>query len=99
MVVGVGESVVFTDTTMTRDTPTVYVIRGTNKHKTSYHDGENACQSSKAADQFEQMSKAEAEGRGLEKCKWCADEVDIAGADFSYQQALKQAAKANAGDN
>jgi len=78
---------------MTRNNPTVYVIQGTNKHKTSYHDGENVCQSSKAADQFEEMSKDEAESRGLEKCKWCAGEVDISGADFSYQKILKQEAE------
>lgn len=71
---------------------TVYVIQGTNKHKTSYHDDTDACQSSKAADQFESMSKAEAERRGLNKCKWCAGEVDNSGADFSYQAALKQEA-------
>ena len=80
-----------------KDNKTVYVIQGTNKHKTSYHDDTDACQSSKAADQFESMSKVEAERRGLDKCKWCAGDVDTSGKDMSYQNALKQAAKANAG--
>jgi len=36
------------------DNETVYVIQGTNKHKTSYHDDTDACQSSKVAEQFEE---------------------------------------------
>jgi len=82
------------------DNETVYVIQGTNKHKTSYHDDTDACQSSKVAEQFEEMSVQEAESRGLDRCKWCAGEVDNSGADFSYQAALKQEAeRIAAGDN
>ena len=77
------------------DETTVYVIQGQNKHKTCYHDGENVCQSSKAAAKFEPMTKAEAERRGFNHCKWCAGEVDCGGADFSYQEALKQAASSD----
>ena len=75
------------------DNETVYVIQGTNKHKTSYHDDTDACQSSKAAGQFEEMSVQEAESRGLDRCKWCAGEVDNSGADFSYQNLLKEKAE------
>jgi len=71
---------------------TVYVIQGQNKHKTCYHEGPNACQSSKAGEQFETMSEHEAQLRGLNECKWCAGEVDTSGQDLSYQNALKQAA-------
>ena len=75
------------------DNKTVYVIQGTNKHKTSYHDDTDACQSSKAAGQFEEMSVQEAESRGLDRCKWCAGEVEVDGADFSAYKALKAEAE------
>jgi len=39
------------------------------------------------------MSVQEAESRGLDRCKWCAGEVDNSGADFSYQEILKQEAE------
>jgi len=74
-------------------TQTVFVIRGTNRHKAAYHDAPDACQSSKAADQLEEITMEQAELRGLERCKWCADKVQNDTADFSYQKALKQAAK------
>jgi len=72
---------------------TVYVIQGQNKHKTRYHDGTDVCQSSSSAQQFEEMTKAEAKRRGLTRCKWCAGEVDNSSADFSYQRAIKEAAQ------
>ena len=85
----------FLSPTMTETT--VYVIQGQNKHKTCYHHGPDACQSSKAANQFEEVTKTEAHSRGFRECRWCAGDVDTSGKDMSYQNALKQAAKANAG--
>ena len=79
-----------TDTTM--NTETVYVIQGSNKHKECYHNGKNACNSSKAAENFEQLPKSVAEDRGLRHCKWCAGDVDTSAQDLSYQHALQEAA-------
>jgi len=81
------------DDSNTAENNELVTVRVRNRRADSYHTNAETCQSVSDDTNTEEITKADAERRGLELCQWCDPDTDVdnSGYDRSYLDAATQA--------